>query len=159
MSRVARTLGDRRADGVVVAICLVLLAPVLVGLYVVDRNRAHDLAAEQAARAAAIERAALVASWQRYDTALASCLRGNDLRRATTELQTATQALAFLLSAFFDSSAEFRLRQGNPRLAEESIAARDRIVQIAKEIRTLEPVDCAAAVPEPSVPRPGGSGE
>lgn len=93
-------------------------------------------------------------AWMRYDAQLSACERGNVLRRHVNGLVEETDALAYLLGRFFDSSAEFRLREGKPALAEESVAARDTVLRIAAELEPLPEVKCQSVIARPTVARP-----
>jgi hypothetical protein len=140
---------------VLVAISLLVLFPFLVGLLLIDRNERR----ERERIDAEIQQVAAYEQWARYDDLIDSCERGNRVRVEVRNLQEATQGLAYLLSAFFDSSAEFRLRQGNPALAEESAKIRDRVLRLADRIQLEEPIDCAGEIEKPNVERPGGARE
>lgn len=93
-------------------------------------------------------------AWARYDAQLTACERGNVLRRHVNGLVEETDALAYLLGRFFDSSAEFRLREGKPGLAEQSVDARDTVLRIAAELEQLPLVECQSVIARPTVARP-----
>lgn len=129
---------------IVLTVAAALMAAVMVWAVV----RADEQQKDTAAAVHAVE------VWARYDAQLTACERGNVLRRQVNGLVAETDALAYLLGRFFDSSAEFRLREGKPGLAEQSVAARDTVLRIAAELEPLPVVKCQSVIARPTVARP-----
>jgi hypothetical protein len=112
-----------------------------------DRKAAAALEQQQAQRQARFE-------WARYDSSIKGCQRNNALRRRTSQLGNAVTAVNELLVQFFDSSARFRAKTGQPALAQESIDARETIRKVAESLKPIPQINCYGAIPVPLVPRP-----
>lgn len=95
-----------------------------------------------------------VDAWARYDSALAACRRGNDLRRKVNSLADAVRGVNELLVEYFDSSAAFRQRSGQPGLAKEAAEARETIRDVAEHVTDASIVHCQVVIPAPLVLRP-----
>ena len=127
----------------VIALSFIVLIPVMVGLWSVDRSRGNAIRNLQA-----------IEAWSRYDTSIAGCARGNLLRATMNDQSSALVSVSFILSAFLDSSVDLRLGAGRPGLAEQARQARDRIARIAEHISPIPQVDCAVIIPRPTAPQP-----